>query len=135
MKKVLNASQMREVDRLTAERYGIPGVLLMENAGQAVYSVIAKSFGEPSDLRVVVLCGRGNNGGDGAVVARQLWQHGASVDLFLIGDLDSTKGDARINFEIASKLAEIEGNDSGQLAFFEIASEDDWNSVYNSLEE
>ncbi|HZS45696.1 MAG TPA: NAD(P)H-hydrate dehydratase [Blastocatellia bacterium] len=135
MKKVLNAGQMREVDRLTTERYNIPGTLLMENAGQAVFSLLTKSFGDPSDLRVIVVCGRGNNGGDGAVVARQLWQRGSSVDLFLLGELNTTKGDARINFEIARKLSEEESNDVGQLSFTEVKTSNDWRTIYNVLEQ
>ncbi len=70
--KVLTAEQMREVDRLTIER-GIPGLLLMENAGSRVVDFLATQFQPLKNHRVVVVCGKGNNGGDGFVVARQLF--------------------------------------------------------------
>jgi len=69
--KVLTAEQMREVDRLTIES-GIPGLILMENAGMRVVEFLQEKFAPLSSQRVVVLCGKGNNGGDGLVVARQL---------------------------------------------------------------
>ena len=71
--KVLTAAQMREVDRLTIER-GIPGVVLMENAGQRVVEFLATRFAPLSTQRITVICGKGNNGGDGMVVARQLFR-------------------------------------------------------------
>src|SRR5260370_25404449 len=70
--KVLTAAQMREVDRLTSER-GIPGLILMENAGQRVVDFMAARLAPLSAHRIVVICGKGNNGGDGLVVARQLY--------------------------------------------------------------
>jgi ADP-dependent NAD(P)H-hydrate dehydratase / NAD(P)H-hydrate epimerase len=69
--KVLTAAQMREVDRRTIEM-GVPGIVLMENAGQRVVEFLAETFAPLSAQRVVILCGKGNNGGDGMVVARQL---------------------------------------------------------------
>jgi hydroxyethylthiazole kinase-like uncharacterized protein yjeF len=70
--KVLTAAQMREVDRRTIEM-GIPGIVLMENAGQRVVELLAEKFAPLSEQRIVVLCGKGNNGGDGMVIARQLF--------------------------------------------------------------
>ncbi len=69
--KVLTASEMQAVDRQTTER-GIPGIVLMENAGHRVVEFLQKRFPPLSQHRIVVICGKGNNGGDGLVIARQL---------------------------------------------------------------
>ena len=70
--KALTAAEMREVDRLTIEA-GIPGIVLMENAGHRVVEFLTGRFGPLSGHRIAILCGKGNNGGDGMVVARQLF--------------------------------------------------------------
>ena len=71
---------MREVDRLTTEEYGIPSLLLMENAAQAAARVICQRLGGSVEgSSILVLCGKGNNGGDGAALARILWTQGANV--------------------------------------------------------
>lgn len=106
MQKVLTAEQMREVDRLTTEEYGIPSIVLMENAAHAVARVIIdKLGGSVQDKSVLILCGPGNNGGDGAALARVLRDLEARVEVFLVGDFDKTKGDARSNFEILKRLS------------------------------
>src|SRR5207244_8592024 len=97
-----------QIDLLTTARFESPGLVLMENAGAAVTKLIVDAYGEAAKLHVMVVCGRGNNGGDGAVVARQLWRQGATVDLILLGEFESTKGDARANFEIIKNLSESE---------------------------
>ena len=135
MKRVLSAAEMREVDRLTTERYAIPGLVLMENAGSAVTKIISDCYGDPSELRVLVISGRGNNGGDGAVVARQLWQRGARVDLFLLGEFENTKGDARVNFEAVKRLSASEEVRTFDIVFEEITTTDQWNHVYSSIDE
>src|SRR3954447_740417 len=99
MLKVLTAEQMREVDRLTTEKYGIPSILLMENAAHAVANVITEKLGgSVNGKTILILCGKGNNGGDGAAVARILWENGAKIHVVLFGNLEETKGDAQINF-------------------------------------
>lgn len=101
MQKVLTAAEMREVDRLTTERYGIPSILLMENAAHAVARVITEKLGGSVKGRsILILCGKGNNGGDGAALARILWKEGAFVIPLLFGQVNDTKSDARSNFEI-----------------------------------
>src|SRR5438552_18776571 len=101
MLKVLTAEQMREVDRLTTERYGIPSILLMENAAQAVARVITEKLGgSVKGKSILILCGKGNNGGDGAALARLLSLDGAVVEVFLFGKIKETKGDARTNFGV-----------------------------------
>ena len=69
--KILTADEMREVDRRTIEA-GIPGIVLMENAGHRVVEFLELRFSPLSEQRVVIFCGKGNNGGDGFVIARQL---------------------------------------------------------------
>jgi hydroxyethylthiazole kinase-like uncharacterized protein yjeF len=103
--KVLSAAQMREVDRLTTERYGVPGVELMENAASRTVDAAEERFGSFSGKKVLVLSGKGNNGGDGAAIARLVHSKHATVRLLLLGRVADTSGDARINFERAAKLA------------------------------
>jgi hydroxyethylthiazole kinase-like uncharacterized protein yjeF len=105
VQKIATAAEMREIDRLTTERYATPSLLLMEAAANASARAVAARFGQ--DLRrktVQVLCGRGNNGGDGAALARVLWMLGAHVDVVLFGRVEDAKGDARTNFEIVRRL-------------------------------
>jgi ADP-dependent NAD(P)H-hydrate dehydratase / NAD(P)H-hydrate epimerase len=97
--KILTAAEMREVDRLTTERYGIPSLTLMENAGKSVADFMAARFRRIESRRIVVLCGKGNNGGDGFVVARRLAEAGATPGVILIGGQDELRGDAAVNRE------------------------------------
>ncbi|HEV2799424.1 MAG TPA: NAD(P)H-hydrate dehydratase [Pyrinomonadaceae bacterium] len=97
---------MREVDRLTTEHYAVPSLLLMETAANASARAIAARFSDDvSGLRMLILCGRGNNGGDGAALARLLSFKGARVEVVLFGRVEDAHGDARTNFEAARSLA------------------------------
>ena len=93
--KVLTAAQMREVDRRTIES-GIPGIVLMENAGHRLVEFLEKRFAPFAAQRVAVLCGKGNNGGDGMVIARQLWTRlrPAALHVVLFGAPEELQGDA-----------------------------------------
>ena len=102
--RVLNSRQMREADRRTIEEIGIPSIVLMENAGRQVVAAIEAVHGELLENGVAVLCGRGNNGGDGFVVARTLAQRGVQTSVFLIGHVADVRGDARVNLEILGRL-------------------------------
>ena len=95
--KILTAAEMGEVDRLTAERYGIPSLSLMENAGKNVADFIATRFKRLESRRIVVLCGKGNNGGDGFVTARHLADAGATPFVILVAAQDEMRGDAAAN--------------------------------------
>lgn len=133
MQKVLTAAQMREVDRLTTERYGIPSIILMENAAHAVARVITEKLGgSVKGKSILILCGKGNNGGDGAAIARKLGQDGAFVSTLLFGKIKDTKGDARTNFGIlCSEDFEFDGvyfSNFGELR--EINSQDEWVSYF-----
>jgi NAD(P)H-hydrate epimerase len=96
--KILTAAAMREVDRRTVEA-GIPGIVLMENAGHRVVEFLAERFAPLGEQRVVVLCGKGNNGGDGLVIARQLHARfaPASLHVVLLAEPGELKGDAAAN--------------------------------------
>ena len=102
--RVLNAAQMREADRRTIEDIGIPSLVLMENAGRQVVAAMEAIHSDLSERQVAVLCGRGNNGGDGFVVARTLMQRGVDVSVFLIGRVSDVRGDARTNLEALGHL-------------------------------
>jgi NAD(P)H-hydrate epimerase len=102
--RILNSAQMREADRRTIEEIGIPSLVLMENAGRQVVAAMEAMYADLADRQVAVLCGRGNNGGDGFVVARTLLQRGVDVSVFLIGNVSEVRGDARTNMEILGRL-------------------------------
>ena len=102
--KILTAAQMREIDRRTIEDIGIPGLVLMENAGLQVVRAIKKRFPDLKKETVAVVAGKGNNGGDGLVVARHLLNLGASPLILLVAAKDEVKGDAAVNLRIAEKI-------------------------------
>jgi hydroxyethylthiazole kinase-like uncharacterized protein yjeF len=99
--KVLTSAQMREIDRRTMEA-GVPGLILMENAGSRVVEFLERRFAPLARQRVVVICGKGNNGGDGLVVARHLWTRlrPASLDVVLAHPAEEFKGDAAENWRM-----------------------------------
>jgi NAD(P)H-hydrate epimerase len=103
--KILSAAEMREVDRLTTERFGVPSLTLMENAATRTVETVEKRFGDVRSKRALIICGPGNNGGDGAAIARLLHNKGALVDCLLLGKVADSKGDARTNFEAALAIA------------------------------
>lgn len=101
--KILNSKQMREIDRTTIEDIGIPGSVLMENAGTRIVAEILKRFPRPDRERIVVVAGKGNNGGDGLVVARHLRNGGAAPTVLLLAPKEDLKGDAALHLGIAEK--------------------------------
>jgi hydroxyethylthiazole kinase-like uncharacterized protein yjeF len=90
--KIVSAEEMRAIDRLTSERFGVPSLTLMENAGSAVTDHVLSHYG--SAQRIVVFCGKGNNGGDGFVAARQLHERGKNVRVIVLADSTELRGDA-----------------------------------------
>ena len=90
--KITTAAEMREIDRLTSERFGVPSLTLMENAGAHVAEFVLQRY--PLAGHVCVVCGKGNNGGDGFVASRKLHEAGKRVDVLLLGDPAEVKGDA-----------------------------------------
>jgi len=97
--KILTASEMQGIDRLTTERYGVPSLTLMENAGRSVVDFLASRISPLASQSIVILCGKGNNGGDGMVAARLLWEAGIRPRVLLFADLQSLRGDAAANYE------------------------------------
>src|SRR5467141_1220860 len=118
--KALTAAEMREVDRLTTERHGIPTLQLMETAGRKVADAIWRVIAGRDNVRVCVLCGKGNNGGDGFVAARYLKEAGLTARVLLFGKPEDVLGDAAANLarwrDVGNKIEPI-------------VSEEDWERV------
>src|SRR5712691_10009510 len=123
--RVLNAAQMREADRRTTEEIGIPSLVLMENAGRQAVAAMETMHSDLFERQVAVLCGRGNNGGDGFVIARTLLQRGIDVSVFLMGRVADVRGDARTNLEILGRLGltvvEVADSQAWELHFSEVS--------------
>ena len=90
--KILTAAQMQRLDRLTSERYGVPSLTLMENAGSGVVEFLERRFAPLEQHRIAIFCGRGNNGGDGLVVARLLRARGLKPRVLLFADPQAREG-------------------------------------------
>src|SRR5437867_13172857 len=90
--KIVTSAEIREIDRVTTEKFGVPSLTLMENAGSAVAEFALSVY--PSARSFGVICGKGNNGGDGFVVARKLHEAGKEVRVLLLADPADVKGDA-----------------------------------------
>ena len=116
--KILTAQQMRDIDRLTVEKAGIPYATLMETAGSRVVEAILERYGPVAGKTFLVICGKGNNGGDGAVIARLLWMRGAKVNVCLYSKLEDSKGDPRANFEAVKELTNAGQGPDGREIFF-----------------
>jgi NAD(P)H-hydrate epimerase len=123
--KILTAAQMQRIDRLTTERYGVPSLALMENAGRGVVEFMTQRYSPLEKHKIVILCGRGNNGGDGMVVARLLRERGIAPRVFLLTDPQTLKGDAAVNWErlAASGAPEV------------VPGSDAWRQVKPALED
>lgn len=133
MQPVISAAQMAEIDRLTVEQYGITSMLLMEAAASACFQAINEAFPDGlSGKRAQVLCGPGNNGGDGAALARALANAGVHTDVVLFGNIENSKGDARNNFESLSRLASFSAGSSARpspLAYMTCESVKGWEEI------
>src|SRR3954469_7833773 len=123
--RVLNTQQMREADRRTIDEVGIPSIVLMENAGRQPVAAMEAAFEDLAGTHVGVMCGRGNNGGDGFVVARTLIQRGVEISVFLLGSVADVRGDARTNLEVLGRIGltvvEISNAQEWELHFSEIS--------------
>lgn len=101
---VMTREEVRAFDAWAINTTGIPGVVLMENAGRSCAELIAEKIAEVANPRVCIFCGTGNNGGDGYVIARHLLNIGQSVTIVICGDRNKIKGDAKINLDILEKM-------------------------------
>ena len=124
--RVLNTEQMREADRRTIEDIGIPSIVLMENAGRQAVAAMEAAFDDLATSHVAVLCGRGNNGGDGFVIARTLVQRGIEASVFLLGSVADVRGDARSNLDILGNIG---------LTVVEITDAQEWELHFSQISE
>ena len=126
--RILNADQMREADRRTIQDIGIASLVLMENAGRQVVAAVESLYSDLAERSIAIVCGKGNNGGDGFVVARTLQQRGFDVSVFVIGRISEVKGDARINLDILGRIGqtvvEVADETAWELHGAEIAGHD-----------
>jgi len=130
---VLSAEQIRHIDRLTVENYHTSSLLLMEAASAACLEAVrARMDGHVAGKTALILCGKGNNGGDGAALARAMSRDGMHCSVVLFGKLSETSGDARTNFESVSRLASFEAGSSDApppLTFVECESVAAWEQL------
>jgi NAD(P)H-hydrate epimerase len=117
--KPLTREQIRRIDTIAIEQYDVPGVILMENAGRnAARAIRRHALSEPERATVAIVCGSGNNAGDGFVIARHLANLGARVELYLAADPARLAGDAAVNYRIAERMGipQTDVRSSEQLA-------------------
>ena len=96
------AAATRELDRLAIEEHNIPGFELMQQAGKAAFNALLEKW--PNVRKLIILCGTGNNGGDGFIIGGLAQEAGLEIDLFIAGDITNIKGDALKALEFATKL-------------------------------
>ena len=122
--KILNSKEMKKIDSITINDIGIPGCVLMENAGIQIFRTIREKFKELEKEKITILAGPGNNGGDGLVVARHLFNHDIIPKIYLLSRKEKVKGDAAINLKIAENIG---------LKIIEVDSEESWNSLRENI--
>ena len=124
--KFTTAAEMRRLDEKAIKECGLPGVVLMENAGRGAAVLVREHFGDPAGRHVAIVSGRGNNGGDGFVMARIFHGWGARVRVYLLGQRDQVRGDARVNLDVVFKmgLEVIEVREDVELSRLELADAD-----------
>ncbi|MDD5064270.1 MAG: NAD(P)H-hydrate epimerase [Phycisphaerae bacterium] len=122
---VMNRDEARAFDAWAINTLGIPGAVLMENAGRSCAELIKDKLAGVANPKVCIFCGTGNNGGDGYVIARHLLNSGFEVTVVICGDRGKIKGDAKINLDILEKLGQSieqlnldDGDISGRIKGF-----------------
>ncbi|HZX48835.1 MAG TPA: NAD(P)H-hydrate dehydratase [Nitrospirota bacterium] len=118
---IATANEMNNIDRRTRDEYGIPTLLLMENAASGITRTVEQMLVSVKGKRITVICGRGNNGGDGLASARQLHNLGAKVSVYLLSDKADFKSEPAINLDIALKMG-IEINEQGKYSMRTLSS-------------
>jgi len=122
--KLISSKQMKEIDEKAIVEYSIPGIILMENAGIKMVEVIKNIKKELKNLKVIIIVGKGNNGGDGLVIARHLINSEAMVDVFLLCKPKQFTKDATINFNILTKM---------KANIFKLVKEEDIERLMESM--
>jgi NAD(P)H-hydrate epimerase len=123
--KVVTAELMQHLDRRAIEEAGIPGIVLMENAGRGIAAEILRSYPDIITGTVAIVAGKGNNGGDGFVIARYLMNRGVGVKVFLVAAREQLKGDAKANLDIVTKM---------KTSLAEITTLETWREKSRELE-
>jgi len=125
---------MRNIDRLTVQKHQIPSIQLMQNAAAACFLEIKKYFsGNLEGKKALILCGQGNNGGDGAALAQEFLCAGVTTDVILFGQVQESKGDALSNFESVQRRAKSQSaSETSSMSFVECNSISDWERIAGS---
>ncbi|MBW1801534.1 MAG: NAD(P)H-hydrate epimerase, partial [Deltaproteobacteria bacterium] len=124
--RLVKASEIQEMDRWAIQGLGIAGAVLMENAARGATRIFLDHFDCTQKTRVVIICGRGNNGGDGYVMARYLHQKKLTVTVLVLSALEKISGDARINLDIIKRLG---------LDILEVSGPDEWAKCRRTVSE
>lgn len=130
---LLTASAMREADRITIDEFGLPGFTLMETAGRGATEAVLDAFGPPTAMRMIVFCGKGNNGGDGLVVARHLVEQGAQVHVVLTSPKAKLREDPSHNLTLLETLHEESETIRQRLAISQLPDGAETVAVLDSL--
>ncbi len=122
---VMTGDEVRAFDSWAINTLGLPGVVLMENAGRSCAELIKEKLKEAANTKACIFCGTGNNGGDGYVIARHLLNSSFKVTLVICGDRNKIKGDAKINLDILERMGQpieqlniVDGDISGRVRAF-----------------
>ena len=108
---LFSTQQIRNIDETAINRLGIPGIVLMENASLSIYNFLIEKFRTIKKVKKIgILCGKGNNGGDGFAVARQLANDGYEVKVIHLGDVNELSVDCRTNYNILVRLSKVKTN-------------------------
>jgi hydroxyethylthiazole kinase-like uncharacterized protein yjeF len=126
MRPAFTFSEIREAEKSIIEKEGIPSLILMENAGKNTFDVISSIYPDLADRTIVIICGKGNNAGDGYVIARNFLINGIPVEIYNLATPGELKGDVLVNFEILTKL-------SSKLCCMYDITENDPDVLYRSL--
>jgi NAD(P)H-hydrate epimerase len=118
--KAARADEMRAIDSIAINEWNVSGLVLMENAGVQVANKIGEIVGNLREKKICVFAGKGNNGGDGFVVARHLHNKGAKVKVFILGNRENISGDAAVNLEILSR---------SEVDIVDLITERDWDKA------
>ncbi len=113
MQQIASAHEMRECDEEAIKKYGIPGIILMENAARGTADAMHRHIQSLSQKNILIICGKGNNGGDGFALARHLFEQSCTVTVAALSPVNQLKGDARVNADIIKKMSRTDS--SGNL--------------------